>query len=86
MALTRSGLQLKKGIVAVDPRVIPLLTNLYIPDYGYALAADTGGGIIGKGVDMGFADHETPTWITGWADIYFLEPAPNPADIPPPSS
>ncbi len=84
--ITRSGLQLKKGIVAVDPRVIPLLTNLYIPDYGYALAADTGGGIIGKWVDMGFADHETPTWITGWADIYFLEPAPNPADIPPPIS
>ncbi len=42
--ITATGLRARKGIVAVDPRVIPLGTKLFIPGYGEALAADTGGG------------------------------------------
>jgi 3D (Asp-Asp-Asp) domain-containing protein/peptidoglycan hydrolase CwlO-like protein len=52
--ITAIGLQTKKGIVAVDPKVIPLGTRLYIPGYGEALAADTGGWVKGNRIDLVF--------------------------------
>lgn len=52
--IAATGLRVKKGIVAVDPRVIPLGTKLYIPGYGEALAADTGGWIKGSRIDLAF--------------------------------
>lgn len=52
--ITAIGLRARKGIVAVDPRIIPLGTKLYIPGYGEALAADTGGWIKGHRIDLCF--------------------------------
>ncbi|MBE3035688.1 MAG: hypothetical protein IMZ70_01190 [Candidatus Atribacteria bacterium] len=52
--VTATGLRARKGIVAVDPRLIPLGTKLYIEGYGQALAADTGGWIKGDRVDLCF--------------------------------
>lgn len=49
---TATGVYPKRGIVAVDPKVIPLGTKLYIEGYGYAVAADTGGVIKGKIIDV----------------------------------
>jgi resuscitation-promoting factor RpfB len=55
---TALGLRAGPGIVAVDPRVIPLGSRLYIPGYGFALAGDTGGDIRGNRVDLGFASYD----------------------------
>lgn len=51
---TATGTGVYKGIVAVDPRVIPLGTRLYIEGYGPAIAADTGGAIKGSRIDLAF--------------------------------
>ncbi|MBV8749727.1 MAG: DUF348 domain-containing protein [Candidatus Eremiobacteraeota bacterium] len=51
---TASGRPAGHGVVAVDPRVIPLGTHMYIPGYGHAVAGDTGGAIRGNRIDLGF--------------------------------
>src|SRR4030043_428635 len=56
--ITAIGLRARKGIVAVDPRIIPLGTRLYIPGYGEALAADTGGWIKGNRVALCYETFE----------------------------
>jgi 3D (Asp-Asp-Asp) domain-containing protein/peptidoglycan hydrolase CwlO-like protein len=52
--ITATGLRARMGIVAVDPRIIPLGTKLFIPGYGEALAADTGGWIKNYRIDLCF--------------------------------
>lgn len=52
--MTAIGRPAGHGIVAVDPRVIPLGARLYITGYGYAVAGDTGGAIVGNRIDLGF--------------------------------
>lgn len=52
--ITYSGLKVRPGIVAVDPKVIPLGTYLYVEGYGEALAADKGGAIKGNRIDLYF--------------------------------
>ncbi|MFP8919170.1 peptidoglycan-binding protein [Megasphaera sp.] len=49
---TATGQYLQRGMVAVDPDVIPLGSQLYIEGYGYAVAADTGGAIVGDRIDL----------------------------------
>lgn len=51
---TATGARAEKGVVAVDPRVIPLGTKVYVPGYGYAVARDTGGAIKGRRIDVCF--------------------------------
>lgn len=50
--ITASGMVARRGVVAVDPSVIPLGTRLYIPGYGEAVAGDTGGSIRGHRIDL----------------------------------
>ena len=71
---TSIGLWPKRGIVAVDPRVIPYYTKLYIPGYGMAIAGDTGGAIVGTRIDL-FMDslHECYQWGRRDVEIYILE-------------
>lgn len=49
---TATGVKPQIGIVAVDPKVIPLGTKLYINGYGKAIAGDTGGAIKGNKIDL----------------------------------
>lgn len=54
---TYGGNLLRKGLVAVDPAVIPLGTRLFVPGYGYAVADDIGGAIKGNRIDLAFDSH-----------------------------
>jgi len=54
---TSGGNLVRKGLVAVDPGVIPLGTRLFIPGYGNAIADDVGGSIKGNRIDMAFSSH-----------------------------
>ena len=60
---TATGTWPSRGTVAVDPRVIPLGTELHIEGYGPAVAADTGGAIKGQIIDL-YMDtkHECLQW------------------------
>jgi 3D (Asp-Asp-Asp) domain-containing protein len=49
---TAIGMVAQRGIIAVDPSVIPLGTKLFIDGYGYGVAGDTGGAIQGLRVDL----------------------------------
>src|SRR6185312_15520406 len=49
---TRTGTVPHWGTVAVDPRVIPLGSTVYIQGLGVFKAEDTGGAIIGDRVDV----------------------------------
>lgn len=62
--ITATGIKAKKGVIAVDPKVIPLYTRVYVeilgstPDYGYAVAADVGGAIKGNKIDLYYDTQE----------------------------
>lgn len=56
--ITATGTRAGYGTVAVDPDVIPLGSKVYIPQYGEAVAADTGGAIIGKKIDLCMESYE----------------------------
>lgn len=57
---TATGFDLRSNpdakVIAVDPRVIPLGTKVWVEGYGYAVAADTGGAIKGNKIDVFFPD------------------------------
>ena len=72
---TATGATLKKGIVAVDTSIIPFGTQMYVPGYGFALAADTGGGVKGRLIDLGYSDDDYVSWHQ-WVTVYFLYPPP----------
>jgi 3D (Asp-Asp-Asp) domain-containing protein len=70
---TATGLRAGYGVVAVDPKVIPLGSRLYIPGYGFAVAGDTGGSIKGNKIDLGFDDTKTGWWSSRFVEIYILQ-------------
>ncbi len=70
--ITATGTSVQKGTVAVDPRVIPLGTQMYIPGYGYGVAEDTGGAIIGNIIDLGYGPNDVYDWGSRYVDICIL--------------
>ncbi len=67
--ITATGMRARVGVIAVDPRVIPLGTKVYVevagntPDYGIAIAGDTGGAIKGDLIDLYF---DTQDFVDRW--------------------
>jgi 3D (Asp-Asp-Asp) domain-containing protein len=71
---TRSGAIVDYGICATDPNFIPLGTHMYITGYGNCVAGDTGGGITGWDVDLGFPESAgNSPWATQDLEIYILD-------------
>lgn len=81
-AKTAYGLKPQFGVVAVDPKVIPLGTKLYIESsdggkswtYGYCIAGDTGGAIKGNRVDLCYnTQRECINFGRRSATVYILD-------------
>jgi 3D (Asp-Asp-Asp) domain-containing protein len=72
---TASGLPLQKGVAAVDTSIVPFFTQMYVPGYGEVIAADIGGGVIGRWIDLGYSDDDYIPWHS-WVTVYFLWPPP----------
>jgi len=77
--ITYTGIKVRKGVIAVDPKVIPLGTKVYVevagntPDYGYALAADIGGAIKGDLIDLYFDEQSyVDRWGVKKVKVYIL--------------
>ncbi|MGL5245603.1 MAG: 3D domain-containing protein [Sarcina sp.] len=60
--------------IAVDPRVIPLGTKVYVEGYGYAIAEDTGGAIKNNIIDIFLnSSAECYSWGRRMVNVYILE-------------
>lgn len=73
-AYTALGTICRHGVIATDPNIIPLGTRVFIPGYGYAVAEDTGGAIVGHKIDVAF-DTIAECYEFGrqFIDIYILD-------------
>jgi len=77
---TYLGYTARRGVIAVDPAVIPLGSKVYIEvvydsieDYGFAVAGDIGSGIKGYVIDLCFDSfNETLNWGRRKVNVYIL--------------
>jgi 3D (Asp-Asp-Asp) domain-containing protein len=72
---TYTGDPMRFGIVAVDPAIVPLRSQVYVPDYGIGDALDTGSAIRARRIDLGYDDSNLVLW-NRWVDVYLLWPPP----------
>ncbi|MEW6033091.1 MAG: ubiquitin-like domain-containing protein [Bacillota bacterium] len=71
---TAVGLRATRGIIAVDPRVIPLWTRVYVDGYGFAVAGDVGSAIKGNRIDVCYDTYEEAMrWGVRRVNVYILE-------------
>jgi uncharacterized protein YabE (DUF348 family) len=60
--------------IAVDPKLIPYGTKLFVEGYGFAIAADTGTGIKGEKIDVYFDTlAEAKRWAVKYVKVYVLK-------------
>ncbi|MGH4140761.1 3D domain-containing protein [Clostridium sp.] len=60
--------------IAVDPRIIPMGTKLYVEGYGYAIAADKGSAIKGNFIDVFFnTNKEAVNWGVKYIKVQILD-------------
>lgn len=78
--ITASGLPAQQGVVAVDRAIVPWRSWVYVPGYGVGYAGDTGGGVHGRWIDLGYAEDAYIPW-SGTVDVYYLTPIPPLEDI-----
>lgn len=74
--ITATGRVLTKGIVGINPTLIPYGTQLFVPGYGIGVAADTGGPRRSRfWIDLGYDDANWVSWSKP-VDVYLLTPIP----------
>lgn len=78
--VTASGVSAGTGVVAVDPKVVPFRSWVYVPGYGIGFAGDTGGGVKGRWIDLGYDEDELVAW-SSYVDVFYLTPIPPLEDI-----
>jgi 3D (Asp-Asp-Asp) domain-containing protein len=78
--ITASGRRVRKGIVAIDRSVVPFRSSVFVSGYGVGYAGDTGGGVRGRWIDLGYGEDDYVSW-SGYVDVYYLAPVPAPEDI-----
>lgn len=77
--ITASGKSVKRNpsgysTIAVDPRVIPIGTKVYVEGYGFATAEDTGGAIRGNKIDVYLHTiSDCNAWGRRTVNVYILE-------------
>ena len=71
--VTRTGTGVFRGVVATDPDVIPLGSRMYVPGYGYGVATDTGGGVIGAHIDLAYGANDVYDWGARHVEICLLD-------------
>ena len=72
--LTYTGTKVTPGrSIAVDPKVIPLGSKVYVEGYGWRMAEDIGGGVDGDHIDIAVETHEQAlsAGLTG-GDVWLL--------------
>jgi 3D (Asp-Asp-Asp) domain-containing protein len=72
---TASGIWPYEGVVAVDPRIIPLGSMVWLDGLGHFLAADTGSAIHGNRIDVFVTDYSRARrWGVQYlsAEAYYL--------------
>lgn len=78
-SITSTGVRAERNpngysTIAVDPRVIPLGTKLWIDGYGLAIAEDIGGAIKGNHIDLFFtSSNEMWNWGSRNVSVYILK-------------
>ncbi len=61
------------GVIAVDPKVIPYKTLVYVENYGYFRAEDTGGAIKGNRIDIYMHTREEALQFgRRWVDVKII--------------
>ncbi len=71
---TAMGYECMPGRIAVDPNVIPLGSRLFVENYGYCVAVDTGGAIKGNIIDVCFwTRDECINWGRRDVMVYILQ-------------
>ncbi len=78
---TYTGNRARVGVIAVDPKVIPLGTKVYVKtnkpgfgDYGFAIAWDIGGAIKGNKIDLFMESYDlSMQWGLRDVTIYVLD-------------
>ncbi len=65
---TALGLPAERGVVAVDPTVVPYGTKMWVEGYGFAVAGDCGAAIRGDRIDVCFDTYEEALQY-GWRTV-----------------
>ncbi|MCY3781323.1 MAG: ubiquitin-like domain-containing protein [Chloroflexi bacterium] len=75
---TSTGENLRKGVIAAKPNIIPYYTELYVPGYGLGTIYDTGGGPSGTDywIDLGYGHNDGFKNWRAYLWVYLLWPPP----------